>query len=171
MGGPDATTDRWKQSSFAVRVSGGCPGNAVLFHRRFLHRLGSQLARSSPLRSMVSTGCQSVHQLARTRSHPSCSPQVGSSLDQSDSPSLLRQQYGSSSYTQTGSHPFQVAFQQNTGNVSSSRQVWNYTHPNSSSRSQECNSRCPVSSEHSSPTEWRLPQETLLRLFSALGNP
>ena len=25
--GPDATTDRWKQSSSVVRVSGGCPGN------------------------------------------------------------------------------------------------------------------------------------------------
>ena len=24
-----ATTDRWKQSSFAVRVSGGCPGNVL----------------------------------------------------------------------------------------------------------------------------------------------
>ena len=29
MGGPDATTDRWKQSSSAVRVSGGCPGNVM----------------------------------------------------------------------------------------------------------------------------------------------
>ena len=27
MGGPDATSDRWKQSSSAVRVSGGYPGN------------------------------------------------------------------------------------------------------------------------------------------------
>ena len=27
-GGPDATSDRWKQSSSAVRVSGGYPGNA-----------------------------------------------------------------------------------------------------------------------------------------------
>ena len=104
----------------------------VLFHRRFRHRLGSQLARSSPLRTMVSTGFQSAHQLARTRSHPPCSPQVGTSL--------LRQQYGSSLYTQAERNPFQVAFQQNTGNISLSGQFWNSTHPNSSSRSQECNS-------------------------------
>ena len=82
----------------------------VIFHRRFPHMLGSQLARSSPLRSMLSTGFQSAHQLARTRSLPSCSPQVGTSLDESDSSSLLRHQYGSSSNTQTGRHPFQVAF-------------------------------------------------------------
>ena len=30
MGGPDATSDRWKQSSSAVRVSGGYPGNDFL---------------------------------------------------------------------------------------------------------------------------------------------
>ena len=29
-GGPDATTDRWKQPFSAVRVSGACPGNAIL---------------------------------------------------------------------------------------------------------------------------------------------
>ena len=66
---------------------------------------------------------------------------------QSDSPSLLQQQYGSSSHRLTG-RSFQVAFQQHTGNLSSSVNVWNSTHPNSSSRSQECSSRCPVSSEH-----------------------
>ena len=57
----------------------------VLFHRCILNRLGSQLARSSPIRSMVSTGCQSAHQLAGTRSHPSSSSPVGTALDQSDS--------------------------------------------------------------------------------------
>ena len=101
----------------------------VLFHRCILNRLGSQLARSSPIRSMVSTGCQSAHQLAGTRSHPSSSSPVGTALDQSDSSHLLRQQYGSSSYT--------------------SGPVWNSTHPKSPPRSQEFNHRCPVSSEQS----------------------
>ena len=141
----------------------------LLFHRRFLHRLGSQFARSSHLRTMVSTGFQSAHQLVRTGSHPSCSPQVGTSLDQSDSPSLLRQQYGSSSYKQAGRNPFQVAFQQNTGNLSSSGQVWNSTHPNSSSRNITADALSRLNSP--SPTEWRLPQETLPRLFSALAPP
>ena len=143
----------------------------ILFHRRFPYRLGSQLARSSPLRTMVSTGLQSAHQLVRTGSHPSCSPQVGTSLDQSDSPSLLRQQYGSSSYTQAGRNPFQIAFQENTENLSSSGQVWNSTYPNSSSQSQECNSRCPVSSEQSKSDRMGAPSGNLTQAVLCLRDP
>ena len=54
----------------------------VLFHRCNRNRLGSQLARLSPLRTMVLLGLQSAHQLAGTRSHPSSSSPVGTALDQ-----------------------------------------------------------------------------------------
>ena len=40
-------------------------------------------------------------------------------------------------------------------------QVWNSTHPNSSSRSQECNSRCPVSSEQSKSNRMAAPSGNL----------
>ena len=33
-GGPDATTDRWKQPFSAVRASGGCPGNDMILFQR-----------------------------------------------------------------------------------------------------------------------------------------
>ena len=107
----------------------GCPQGSssastwtqpVLFHRCIPNGLGSQLARSSPLRTMVSPGFQSAHQLAGTRSHStSCSP-MGTALDQSDSLRLLRQQYGSSAHTQAGRDLFHITIQQNNGTLSSS---------------------------------------------------
>ena len=33
MGGPDATSDPWKQPFSAVRASGGCPGNGLIICR------------------------------------------------------------------------------------------------------------------------------------------
>ena len=143
----------------------------VLFHRHLLNRLGSQLARSLPLRPMVSTGFQSAHQLARTRSHPPCSSQVGTSLDQLDSSRLLRQQYGGSSYWQAGRNPFDIAFQRNAGNLSSSGQVWNSTHPDSPSRSQECNSRYPVLSEQSKSDRMAAPSGNLTEAVLCLRVP
>ena len=35
-GGPDATSDRWKQPFSAVRASGGCPGNDLCGNIVFL---------------------------------------------------------------------------------------------------------------------------------------
>ena len=143
----------------------------VLFHRCILNRLGSQLARSSPIRSMVSTGCQSAHQLAGTRSHPSSSSPVGTALDQSDSSRLLRQQYGSSSYTQAGRDPFHIAIQQNAGTLSSSGPVWNSTHPKSPPWSQEFNHRCPVSSEQSKSNRMVASSGNLTQVVLCLRDP
>ena len=120
---------------------------------------------------MVSTGFQSAHQLAGTRSHPPCSSQVGTSLDQSDSSHLLWQQYGGSSYWQAGRNPFDIAFQQNAGNLSSSGWVWNSTHPDSPSRSQECNSRYPVSSEQSKSDRMAAPSGNLTEAVLCLRDP
>ena len=61
------------------------------FHWCIANRLVSQLARSSPLRTMVLPGLQSAHQLAWSRSHPSSSSPVGTTLDQSDNLRLLQQ--------------------------------------------------------------------------------
>ena len=58
MGGPDATTDRWKQSSSAVRVSGGCPGNDISYH---LPKLKSWYE------ALIYTICQCLFQACTTR--------------------------------------------------------------------------------------------------------
>ena len=140
-----------------VQQTGCSPGSSsastgtqpVLLHRCIPNRLESQLERSSPLRTEESSGLQSAHQLAGTRSHPiSCSP-VGTAMDQSDSLRLLRQQYSSSPYTQAGRDPFHFSVQQNSGTLSSSGPVWDSSHSNSPPWSQECYRRCPVSTQQS----------------------
>ena len=42
----------------------------ILLHRCITNRMGSQLAESSPLRTVVSSGFLSAHQLAGARGHP-----------------------------------------------------------------------------------------------------
>ena len=114
----------------------------------------------------------SAHQLAGARSHQIDPTSVGNSVTQSDCSGVLWQQYGSSLHSQAGRDPFHISVQQNSGTLSSSGPVCDSPHSNSSSRSQECDSRCPCLEINSpSPTEWRIPQETLSNLFSVLGTP
>ena len=162
-----------------VQQTGCSPGSSsastgtqpLLLHRCILNRLGSQLARSSPLRTVVSSGLQSAHQLAGTRSHPiSCSP-VGTAMDQSDGSHLLRQQYSSSPYMQTGRDPFHISVQQNSGTLSSSEPVWDSTHSNSPPQSQECYRRCPVLTQQSKSDRMVASSGNLTQAVLCLRDP
>ena len=117
----------------------------VLLHRRISNRMGSQLAESSSLRTVVSPRFLSAHQLAGARGHPIGCTSVGTSVAQSDCSGVLWQQYSSSLHSQTGRDPFHISVQQNSETISSSGLV--FSHSNPSSWSQECDSRCNVSNQ------------------------
>ena len=166
-----------------VQQTGCSPGSSsastgtqpVLLHWCIPNRLGSQLARSSPLRTVVSSGLQSAHQLAGTRSHPISCSQVGTTMDQSDGSRLLRQQYSSRSYTQAGRDPFHISVQQNSGTLSSSGPVWDSSHSNSPprnvTRSKECYRRCPVSTQQSKSDRMAASSGNLTQAVLCLRNP
>ena len=116
----------------------------VLLHGCISNRLGSQLAASSTHRTVVKPRIISAHQLAGARSNQIDPTSVGNSVTQSDCSGVLWQQYGSSLHSQAGRDPFHISVQQNSGTLSSSGPVCDSPHSNSSSRSQECDSRRPV---------------------------
>ena len=125
----------------------GVPLQPVLLHGCISNRIGSQLASSSPLRTVVSSGLFSPYQLAGARGHLISSSSVGTSVSQSDCSRVLRQQYSGNLHTQAGRDTFHISVQQNSGNLSSSGQVWDSSRSDTPSRTPECNRRCPVSTQ------------------------
>ena len=68
-------------------------------------------------------------------------------MAQSDCSHVLRQQYSCGLHSQTGRDPFHIFVQQNSGTASSFGPVWDFSHSDPPSRSQECNCCCPVSTQ------------------------
>ena len=124
-------------------------GVPVLLHRCFTNRMGSQLARSSPLGRVVSLRLLSAHQLAGARGHPISCSSVGTSVAKSDCSCVLRQQYSSGLHPQTRGDSFHIPVQQNAETLSSPGPIWDPSHSDPPSQSQECNRRCPVSTQQS----------------------
>ena len=108
------------------------------------------------------------YQLAGTGSHATCATSLGTSVAKSIGESLLRQQYGSSIHPQTDRNSFSVLVSQNSGTVRSPGSVCDNSSPFTSSRSQ-ANALSRISQP--SPTEWRIPTETLNNLFCVFGTP
>ena len=126
----------------------------VFLHRCISNRMGSQLAESSSLRTVVTPRVLSAHQLAGARGHQIGYTLVGTAGAQSDCSGVLRQKYSSSLHSQTVRDPSHIFVQQNCGTISSSGPVCDSSHSNPSSRSQECDSRCTVSNQQ--PQSYRM---------------
>ena len=88
--------------SSSRRASASLGTQPVFLHRCISNRMGSHLAESSFIGTVVSTRILSVHQLAGDRGHPISSISVGTSVAQSDCSCALRQQYSSGLHSQTG---------------------------------------------------------------------
>ena len=84
----------------------GCPvtstgPQSLLLHRCISQGLGSQLADTTAFRSLVPTRIQTPHQLAGIRSHSSGPTSLGPTMESSDSPGILRQQYCGGVHSET----------------------------------------------------------------------
>ena len=162
-----------------VQQTGHSPGSTsasagtqpVLLHRCITNRMGHQLSRSSPLGTVVSPGLLSAHQLPGARGHPISCSSVGPHwlnqtirvyCDNSTAVAYIRKQGGSHSISLFNKtlellHPLdQFGILLIPTHLPGAR-----------------NETADTLSRLNSPslTEWRLPQETLLNLFSVLGNP
>ena len=126
----------------------------VLLHRCVTNRMGSQLADSSSLRTVVTSWVLPTYQLAGTRSNKIVLTSVGTSAAQSDCSSILWQQYGSCLHSQTRRNSFHLSVQQDTEIISSSGSVCDSSHFKPSARSLECDSGCPASNQQ--PQSYRL---------------
>ena len=144
-----------QQTRSSPRSPSASPGTQPVFlHRCSSNRMGSQLAESSSLRTVVIPRILSAHQLAGARGHQIGCTSVGNSVAQSDCSDILQKQYSSSPHSQTGRDPFHISVQQNSGTISSSGPVCDSFYSNPSSRSQECDSRCTVSNQQ--PRSYRM---------------
>ena len=123
----------------------------IFLHRRISNRMGSQLAESSSIRTMVTPRIIWTHQLAGARGNQIGYSSLGTSVAQSDCSRVLRQQYSSSLHPQAGMDSFHLSVQQDSGTFSYSGPICDSSHSNPSSRSQECDSRCSVSDKQSQP--------------------
>ena len=124
---------------------------SLLLHGCIPQRLGSQLEESTDLRSLVKTRIPTSHQLAGIRGRSSSPPPLGPPLEQSDSPGLLRQQYGSSVHPQTRRHSFTNPVSQDSGIIPITGSICDNTHTHTSPRSSERHRRCSVSSQSTQP--------------------
>ena len=124
---------------------------SLLLHGCIPQRLGSQLEESTDLRSLVKTRIQTSHQLAGIRGRSSSPPPLGPPLEQSDSPGLLRQQYGSSVHPQTRRHSFTSPVSQDSGIIPITGSICDNTHTHTSPRSSERHRRCSISSQSTQP--------------------
>ena len=124
---------------------------SLLLHGCIPQRLGSQLEESTDLRSLVKTRIPTSHQLAGIRGRSSSPPPLGPPLEQSDSPGLLRQQYGSSVHPQTRRHSFTSPVSQDSGIIPITGSICDNTHTHTSPRSSERHRRCSVSSQSTQP--------------------
>ena len=77
--------------------------------------------------------------------------------------------YCDNSTALTGRDPFHISVQQNCGTLSSSGPVWDSSHSDPLSRSQECDSKCPVSAQQSQSDRMEDSSRNLTQ--SVLGTP
>ena len=146
MGHSDPTGCRISHSTLLIqqtrsspRSPSASPGTQPVFlHRCISNRMGSQLAESSSLRTVVTPRILSGHQLVGARGHQIGCTSMGTSVAQSDCTGVLRQQHSSSLHSQTGRDPFHISVQQTSGTISSSGPVCDSSHSNPTSRNQEC---------------------------------
>ena len=124
---------------------------SLLLHGCIPQRLGSQLADTTDFRSLVTTGFQTPHQLAGIRSHSSSPSPLGPTMAQSDSPGILRQQYGSRVHSETRQHSFQSSISQDSRNIPITESICDNSHTHTSPRSPERHRRCSVSSQSAQP--------------------
>ena len=124
---------------------------SLLLHGCIPQRLGSQLADTTDFRSLVTTRIPTPHQLAGIRSHSSSPPPLGPTMAQSDSPGILRQQYGSGVHPQTRRHSFQSSISQDSRNIPITGSICDNSHTHTSPRSPERHRRCSVSSQSAQP--------------------
>ena len=134
----------------------GCPvtsagPQSLLLHRCISQGLGSQLADTTAFRSLVTTGIQTPHQLAGIRSHSSSPTSLGPTMESSDSPGILRQQYSGGVHSETRRNSFQSSVSQDSRTLPITGSVQDNSHTHASSRSQECHCRCSVSSQSAQP--------------------
>ena len=111
------------------------------------------------------------YQLVGIRSNSTCTTSMGSSVETLDCESLLRQQYSSSIHPQTRGNTFSTPILQNSGTVRAPGSVCNNSHTYTPPRSQDITADALSRLSQPSPTEWRLPTETLNNLFCAFGTP
>ena len=122
-----------QQTSSTPRSSPSCTGTqSVLLHGRFPDRMGCQLAESSTLRTMVSSGAASTYQLAGVASCQISHSSVGTSMAQSNSQSVLRQQYSSSGHSQIRQNSFHIPISQDSGIILSPGSICDNPNPNTS---------------------------------------
>ena len=139
---------------------------SVLLYGRLPDRMGSQLAGPSTLRTMVSSRAASTYQLAGVGSCQISHSSLGTSMVQSNSQSVLRQQYSSSVHSKTRRNSFHIPFSQDSGIISSPRSICYNPNPNTSPGSSKCDSRRFItpqqSQSHGMASSCR---ETLRNLF------
>ena len=127
-----------------------CTGTqSVLLYGCFLDRMGSQLAGASALKTVVSSRAASTYQPAGVGSRPIRHSSVGTSMAQSDSQSVLRQQHSSGVHLQTRRNSFHVPIPQDSGIVSSAGSVSDNSNPNTSSGSPQCDNERTIMSQQS----------------------
>ena len=157
LGHSDPTGYGIYHTSTMVQLMGSYSRSPITFpraHPVFLHwcvtdRLGSQLADSPSLWTVVTSRDLPTYQLAGTQRDMTGCSSVGTSLAQSDCSSIQRQQHSSSLHSQTGRDSFHLSVQQNAEIISTSGPVCDSSHANTSFRSTECDSGCTVSNQQS----------------------
>ena len=132
--------------------------------------MGRQLEGQSDFRTMVSSRISTSYKLAGTRSHSTCATSVGSSVATSICESLLRQQYRSSVHLQTGGNTFSL-FHKTLELFDLLDQFVITLVPTHLPGARNVTADALSRISQPSPTEWRLPTETLNNLFCAFGTP
>ena len=102
---------------------------SLLLHGCISQRLGSQLADTTDFWSVVTTGIQTPHQLAGIRSHSSSPSPLGPTMESSDSPGILRQQYSGSIHPETRRHSFQSSLSQDSNFTNYWISMWLLSYP------------------------------------------
>ena len=76
---------------------------------------------------------------------------LGPTMESSDSPGILRQQYSGGVHSETRRNSFQSSVSQDSRTLPITGSVQDNSHTHTSSRSQECHRRCSVSSQSAQP--------------------
>ena len=95
--------------------------------------MGSQLAGTSALKTVIFSRTASTYQLAGVGSHPISHSSVGTSMAQSDSQSVLQHQYSSGVHSQTRRNSFHIPIPQDSGIASSAGSLCDNSNPYTSS--------------------------------------
>ena len=152
----------------SVTSSGTQP---VLLHGCISQGMGRQLEGQSDFRAMVSSRISTSYKLAETRSHSTCATSVRSSVATSMCESLLRQQYRSSVHPQTGGTRSQSLFHKTLELFDLLDQFVITLVPTHLPGARNVTADALSRISQPSPTEWRLPTETLNNLFCAFETP